>query len=32
MSDEHECNLCGSTFDSEEELQTHNQEEHRDEM
>lgn len=26
--DDHECDLCGQTFDSEEELQEHAQEEH----
>jgi rubredoxin len=32
MADEYECDMCGATFDSEEELQQHNQEEHADEM
>jgi hypothetical protein len=32
MADEHECDMCGATFDSEEELQQHNEEEHADEM
>lgn len=30
-SGEHECDLCGQTFDTEEELQEHAQEEHQDE-
>lgn len=28
MADEHECDLCGQSFDSEEELQEHAKEEH----
>ena len=32
MADEHECDLCGSTFESEEELQEHAQEEHSEEL
>ena len=32
MADEHECDLCGQSFDTEEELQEHAQEEHEDEM
>ena len=31
-SGQHECDMCGATFDSEEELQEHNQEEHSDQM
>lgn len=30
--DEHECGICGRTFDSEEELQEHAESEHADEM
>lgn len=29
---DHTCGLCGQSFDSEEELQEHAQEEHEDEM
>lgn len=25
---EHECDMCGETFDSEDELEMHNEEEH----
>lgn len=32
MADEHECDMCGQSFDTEEELQEHAQEEHQDEM
>lgn len=32
MADEHECDLCGQSFDTEEELHDHAQEEHEDEM
>lgn len=32
MADEYECDMCGATFDTEEQLQEHNQEEHADEM
>ncbi|SEV88380.1 C2H2-type zinc finger protein [Natrinema salifodinae] len=32
MADEHECDLCGQSFDTGEELQEHAQEEHEDEM
>ena len=32
MADEHECDLCGASFDTEEELQEHNREEHDQEM
>lgn len=28
----HECDLCGQSFDTEEELQEHAQEEHQEEM
>lgn len=28
MADEHECDICGASFDSEEELQEHVREEH----
>lgn len=28
MANEHECNMCGATFDTEEELQEHNEEQH----
>jgi rubredoxin len=30
--DQYECDMCGATFDTEEELQEHNQEEHGDQM
>ena len=29
---EYECNMCGQTFDSEEQLQTHAEEEHEMEI
>lgn len=29
---EHECDICGQSFDTEAELQEHAQEEHEDEM
>lgn len=32
MADEHECDLCGATFDNEEDLQEHNREQHEQEM
>lgn len=32
MADEYECDMCGATFDSQEELDQHNQEEHSEEM
>lgn len=32
MADEYECDRCGASFDNEEELREHNQEEHGDEM
>ena len=32
MADEHECGMCGQTFDSEEELVQHAEEEHDKEM
>ncbi|WP_425492998.1 C2H2-type zinc finger protein [Natrinema amylolyticum] len=32
MADEHECDLCSQSFDTEEELHEHAQEEHEDEM
>jgi hypothetical protein len=28
MADEHECDLCGQSFDTEEELQEHIEEDH----
>lgn len=28
MADEYECDLCGASFDSRDELDEHNQEEH----
>ncbi|WP_276256325.1 hypothetical protein [Halomontanus rarus] len=30
--DGHECNICGQSFDSEEDLQQHAEAEHEDEM
>ena len=30
--DEYECDMCGATFDTQEELQEHNREEHDQEM
>lgn len=32
MADEYECDICGASFDAEEELQEHNREEHGQEM
>ena len=32
MADEYQCDLCGASFDNEDELREHNQEEHGDEM
>ncbi|WP_440008375.1 C2H2-type zinc finger protein [Halomicrococcus sp. SG-WS-1] len=32
MADEHECQVCGETFNSEDELNEHAQEEHENEM
>ena len=32
MADEHECDICGASFDTEEELREHAQEEHGQEM
>lgn len=32
MADELECDMCGATFDTQEELQEHNREEHDQEM
>lgn len=32
MADEHECDVCGASFDSQEELDEHVQEEHGQEM
>lgn len=32
MADEHECGLCGQSFDTEEDLQEHAKEEHEKEM
>lgn len=32
MADEHECDICGASFNSEEELKEHAQEEHDKEM
>ena len=32
LADEHECGVCGETFDSEEELKEHAREEHDREM
>lgn len=32
MADEHECDMCGQTFDSEDELVEHAEEEHDKEM
>lgn len=32
MADEHECDLCGQSFNTEEDLHEHVQEEHEDEM
>ncbi|WP_432419605.1 C2H2-type zinc finger protein [Halobacterium zhouii] len=31
-SDQHECDMCGATFDTEEQLQEHNEEQHSDQM
>lgn len=28
MANEHQCDACGASFDTEEELQEHNREEH----
>lgn len=30
--DQYECDMCGATFDTQEELDEHNQEEHSEEM
>lgn len=32
MADEYQCEMCGASFDSQDELEQHNQEEHADEM
>lgn len=32
MADDHECDLCGATFDSEDEMHEHAEEKHEDEM
>lgn len=32
MADDHECDMCGQTFDTEERLHEHAQEEHEEEM
>lgn len=32
MADQQTCDMCGATFDSEEELQRHNEKEHADQM
>lgn len=32
MADEHECDICGASFNSEGELEEHAQEEHDKEM
>lgn len=32
MANEYECDMCGATFDSEEQLQEHNKEQHGEEM
>lgn len=32
MADEYECDMCGATFDNEEDLREHNQEEHAEQM
>lgn len=32
MANEYECDMCGASFDSEDELQEHNREEHPDEV
>lgn len=32
MADEHECDICGQSFDTEEALKEHAQKEHEDEM
>lgn len=32
MADDHECDICGRTFDSEDELDEHVGEEHDQEM
>lgn len=32
MADEHECNMCGASFDTETELREHNQREHAEEI
>lgn len=30
--DQHECDMCGATFDTQEELEEHNREEHGEQM
>lgn len=32
MANEHECDICGASFNSEEELREHAEEEHGQEM
>lgn len=32
MADEYECDMCGASFDSQEELEEHSEEEHDQEM
>lgn len=32
MADEYECDMCGATFDDQEELEEHAREEHDKEM
>lgn len=31
MADEHECSICGASFDDEDELMAHNEKQHGDE-
>jgi len=31
MADEHECGVCGASFDTEEDLQEHNEQHHSNE-
>lgn len=32
MADEYSCDMCGASFDTEEELREHNQEAHSEEV
>lgn len=32
MADDYQCDMCGASFDSQEELEQHNQEEHPEEI